>query len=248
MIDQTMRISLLPAPVINKGFIQGEQDCNYEVFLLELINQSSWFSEHYPGGFVSPSSEANGECDAINKKYQLDFKLFAARTALRARNLQAPQITKIADGAYAYSVSRRPNLTLQATRLFAAFRGKSLDELYDIRSNAKEEYSIEKDISAALEILETQKNLLLFFPYVISFDVFHEQTAAIESIKEGIDNDFLSAFLYRERFAKSFDCFFTCIYENQFIIFQIYPDGVQFCELVHVNKTPTFTKLKSHSD
>ena len=85
MMDLTMRAKLLPAPYIIKNFVGGEDNCNYEIYLLELLNSSAWFSAHYPGGFTKPSSESHGECDAINQIYQIDFKLLASKTALQAR-------------------------------------------------------------------------------------------------------------------------------------------------------------------
>lgn len=55
MMDLTMRAKLLPAPYIIKNFVGGEDNCNYEIYLLELLNSSAWFSAHYLGGFTTPS-------------------------------------------------------------------------------------------------------------------------------------------------------------------------------------------------
>ena len=247
MIDRTMRVSLLPAPLINKGFVRGEPDCNYEKYLLELVNNSRWFSEKYPGGFVSPISEANGECDAVNPYYQLDFKLFAAETALRDRNLLFPQVEKMIDGVTVYYGSRRSGTTIQATRLFAAFRGKSVDDLFRIRLNTSTNNPIENDINAALAILETQKNLMLYFPYEFSFDVPHDHDIALTNISEAIASDFESAFLYRKRTAKIFDTFLPCIYNRRFLIFKIDLQRMLLCEEVHTCSIPTYKKLKDYT-
>jgi len=248
MIDLTMRAKLLEAPLINKNFVQGEQKCNYEKYLLELVNKSLWFSEHFPGGFVSPTSEANGECDAINENYRLDFKLFAAKTALRANNLLSPQIIKMKDGVIAYGGSRCFNTTLEATRLFAAFRKKSLDHLYQIRTHEGKEYSIENDIKSALVILETKKNLMLFFPYEFSFDTEHSVKEAVNSIREAIESDFHITFLYRELMAGEHDTFLTCIYDNSFLIFQVSSKNVWFCDSVKADSLSSYTNLKYYTE
>ena len=92
MMDLTMRAKLLPAPYIIKNFVGGEDNCNYEIYLLELLNSSAWFSAHYLGGFTKPNSESHGECDAINQIYQIDFKLLASKTALQARSVLSDQV------------------------------------------------------------------------------------------------------------------------------------------------------------
>ncbi len=245
MIDRTMRVSLLPAPLINKGFIRGELDCNYEKYLLELVNNSRWFSEKYPGGFESPISEANGECDAVNPYYQLDFKLFAAETAFRAWSLLYPQMEKLIDGVTVYYGSRRSG-TMQATQLFTAFRGKSVDELCKIRFMTSVGNPIESEIRAALLVLETHKNIMLFFPYEFAFDAPHEHEKAINCINEAIQSDFAAAFLYREKVAKGFDTYLTCIYDEEFLIFQIGLHRLFLCEEVHTSGIPTYKKLKGY--
>lgn len=248
MIDLTMRARLLPAPLINKGFVRGEPDCNYEKYLLELLNNSLWFSENFPGGFISPKSEANGECDAVNPYYQLDFKLFAAETALRARNLLYPQIEKMIDGATVYYGSRYSGTTIQATRLFAVFRGKSVDELCHIRFNTSIGNPIEKEISAALSVLETPKNIMLFFPYEFTFDAPHEHEIAIECICEAIQSDFSAAFLYRERAAKGFDTYLVCIYDEKFLVYRVELQRLLLREEINTSGIPTYKKLKGYTN
>ena len=43
MILDEMKIDILHAVFINKNFIENEENCNYEKYLLELINQSAYF-------------------------------------------------------------------------------------------------------------------------------------------------------------------------------------------------------------
>ena len=166
-------------------------------------------------------SESNGECDANNDNYQLDFKLFAASTALRAKKLCEPQITKMLEGVVLYGGSKKPNASFEATRIFAVFRDKSIDELNQLRLYTTREHSIENDISTALKVLETKKNILLFFPYIFTFDIDHEFADAVDSIIKGINSDFQTAFKYREIWAVGYDTFFGFIRTNIHINVQI---------------------------
>lgn len=247
-MDLTMRVSMLSAPLVNKGFVIGESDCNYEIYLREFINHSEWFSEHHPGLFVGPSTESHGENDAMNENYQLDFKLFAAPTALRAKNLLSSQIYKASDGVVLYGESKKKNTTLRATRVFAAFRGKSLDELYQLRSTVIKEHSIENDIVSVLKVLETPKNILLFFPYIFSFDNSINNNEAIMNIANGLNSDFENAFIYRNEVAEEFDTFLTCLYNNQFLLFRIIENKLLLCDQVRTDLIPTYCKLMDYGD
>lgn len=44
MYDKSLRLTLLPAELIVKNFVKGEEKCNYECYLLELVNKSSFFA------------------------------------------------------------------------------------------------------------------------------------------------------------------------------------------------------------
>ena len=202
-LDPTMMASLLQSPLIIKNFVVGEEKCNYEQYLLELLNHSLWFQHYHPGGFSAPNSEAHGECDAFNNDYKIDFKLFASKTALRARSVLSHQIRRQQDGVIIYMTSRDRG-QIRATRLHAAFRGTSLSELEKLRQTE-------------VKRLETQKNLLLFFPYDFTFKEPHEYRNAIAAIEAGISNDFQSAFQYRAEKAGEYDTFLCCLYDNHFL-------------------------------
>lgn len=247
-MDLTMWAEMLKAPLVNKKFVIGESDCNYEIYLRELINQSVWFDKHYPGNFAGPSTESHGENDAINENYQLDFKLFAAPTALRARNLLSPQVYKITEGITLFGGSKEKNIKLNATRLFAAFRGKTLDELYQLRSTDTINYSVENDIVCMLKVLETQKNILLFFPYVFSFDDHIDNSEAISCIVEALNSDFENALIYRENKAQGFDTFLTCLYDSHFLLLRVIEHKLRLCDQVSEKLVPTYCRLTEYCD
>lgn len=243
MLDQTMRAKLLPAPLIISDFVHNEPNCNYELYLLELLNKSNYFAERYPGGFKRPTSESHGECDAINENYQIDFKLLAAKTALMARSILSPQVEKIADGATAFYASKVKGRQISSTRIYAAFRGQSYEELVRIRNIAPKASGIDNDIFTVLETLETKKNLLLFFPYEFSFDKPHTKEEAIFSISQGLNKDFKEAFKYREWKANGYDTFLLCLYNDIFLVFEVNNQEVVLCEMLNSSEINTFADL-----
>ena len=42
-MDKTLTAKLLPAALICKGFITGMADCDYEIYLREIVNASAHF-------------------------------------------------------------------------------------------------------------------------------------------------------------------------------------------------------------
>lgn len=241
VIDPTMKGTMLPAPLIITDFVHGEDKCNYELYLLELINTSKWFSEKYPGGFQKPTSESNGECDAINENYQLDFKLLAGKTALQARSILSPQI--YTENGVTYFCTSKDNGNIQATRIFAAFRNLSLDDLIELKNSDTKKYGIENDVCTALRKFETKKNLLLFFPYKFTFEKPHPYDEAVRSITEALNHDFKTAFLFRDQYASKYDTFLTCLYGEAFLIYYVRDGELQLCDSVATNDIKLFTRL-----
>lgn len=98
MIDGNLREKILPPELTIKDFIKGEKQCNYEVYLLEFVNKSSFFRNKSNGeNYIKPQSESNGECDCNSSIYELDFKLMASKTALQASSILSPQKSLLAD-------------------------------------------------------------------------------------------------------------------------------------------------------
>lgn len=249
MIDQTMQAKLLQAPYIIHNFVVGADDCNYEVYLLELLNQSNWFSAQYPGGFTKPNSEANGECDANNQYYQIDFKLLAAKTALQARSVLSYQITKIGSGLVTYSTSKNPEGRIRATRLYVALRGKSMSDLQCIRAYSGNKSGIDNDICTMLKTLETNKNLLLFFPYEFSFSLDYSLDKAANYIKEALTDDFSVALEYRNSQTDcQFDTFLTCVYSSYFLLFAYKAPCLELIDIIETKKMPTYIRLGEYTE
>lgn len=84
MYDKALVAHLLPPEMIIKNFIQGDPDCNYEKYLLEFVNASTFFLSKFGGiTYYRPESEESGQCDCISTRYQLDFKLVASKLHCR---------------------------------------------------------------------------------------------------------------------------------------------------------------------
>ena len=212
-MDNTLTAKLLPAPFICKGFIVGMSDCDYEIYLREIVNASAYFKGKSNGAkYNAPSEEAHGEWDCISNNYSIDFKLIASETALRARNLFSSGIHKITEGVTAYTVpkitSSHPKYKpIRATRIFAALRSMDLTYLKEIRNSKQKSQGIETDIRALLETLETQKHILMFFPYEFFTETDNDFSTVVSEVAEVLSQDFSEAFKYRKEVAPKFDAY-----------------------------------------
>lgn len=242
-MDMTMRLELLPAPLIIKGFVHGESDCDYEKYLMELINSSNLFFKKGPGGFHKPIAESNGECDAISDNYQLDFKLLASKTSLQSRSILSHQMVKISETSTAMGSSKCPRGRMQSTRIYAALRRCSLSDLIEIKKRRPKKQGVENDICNILELLEVEKNLLLFFPYKFTFDTPHTFHEEIKSSVEALNNDFKASFVYRKSCVPNLDTFFVYICNGLFIICQVDNHILYYVESIPEAKIPTYIKI-----
>ena len=156
-MDKTLTAKLLPAALICKGFITGMADCDYEIYLREVVNASIYFKSKSDGQvYTAPLDESHGEWDCISENYSLDFKLIASETALRARNLFSDGIYQMAEGVTAYcgpkvDADNPKYKPIQATRIFAALRSVDLAELKSIRKSKEKQQGIETDIKTSLD-------------------------------------------------------------------------------------------------
>lgn len=245
---ETLKIHILPATALINNFVQGIEPYTYEAYLVEVVNATSYFLEksNYEL-YTHPTKEDHGEWDCVSAGYAMDFKLIASESRLRALNLFSPQIVvekefigycapKMGPGNKRY----RP---ISAVRIFAALRFLRLDDLKIIRREQTFTEKAHKDIRLLLEILETNKNLFLFFPYNMYFDNEVSFEEGRDIALTGIDRDFHNSLLYRAEVCPHRDTYFCFAYAKHFIISVWQNGALQFLEAVPVQKSPLFMKL-----
>lgn len=245
--------SLSSAMVID-NFIIGFQEYSYEDYLRDYLNASPWFRERHPLGFVKPASESKGECDAISDTYGIDFKLLASSTLLQAKSILDHQITVTLPGVTAWNPSKKSNGQINATRIHAALRGLTQEDLEKIRNESTRENGINKDIQQVLQTMEVQKNIFLFFPYELYYlddtekrikveeAKFYE---AVEWIKGSIETDFKEVFFYREKTVPDCETYFSVIFQDYILMFSVQEQSMLFIDHVKTSESPLYTELKN---
>lgn len=244
MEDKTLKAHLLDPEFVIKNFMQGEPDCDYEKYMLEFINESTFFRLKADGGeYMTPPSEESGQCDCISDKYQLDFKLIASKTILQARSILSAGKTVITKGVVITGSPKVSGKTMKGTRIHAALRDYSFDMLCELRENYTKKQGIENDIYEFLDTLETEKNLMLFFPYKFDFDNEHEFSDGVQQIQEALNNDFQCAMQYRNYVANGFDTYMAFIYDKHIVFMEEKNSIFSFIDRVELTKSPVYQNL-----
>lgn len=245
-INPDLRLGVLEAPFIIKNYVIGEKRCNYELYLTELLNNSKWIKKHHNRHFEYQKSQFFGECDTYSGNYGIDFKLIASKTQLQARSILSLKIEKFMDGMIIKS-AQSEGRTVQITRLNAALRGKTTKELEIIRNKKTKKYGIENDVITFLKTLETDKNLLLFYPYIFMFSD-KEYENGKEIVVEALQYDFGQALIYRNKKVQDKDTLFLTIYKADFLLMNIEDGKLVLVETIPTSKCETFEHLKTYSD
>lgn len=242
-MDKNLKVSLLPTMLFVKNFIDGETDCNYEKYIVEFLNNSNWFRSKVENKkFFWRKNQDQGECDAFAGKYELDFKLLVSSTACQARRELSDGISVLPQGGYIIFSSRRSG-TMKATRIYAAIRNLSIEELARYENGKYAYGSVEHDIQDLISIIYKKKNILFFFPYEFSSDKSNELEYMINAIREALENDFISLFQLRSKKCPDFETYISCISMNHFLFFQFNKDKLNYIDCVNTNKSKTYEKL-----
>ena len=249
MIDKTLKAKLLPASLVIKNFVEGEQHCNYEEYLLEFINKSSYFLEKSQNAlYIVPESESNCECDCNSLLYKLDFKLIASKTALQGRSIFSSGITTLNNGGIIMTGSPKVgNGSMQTTRIHAALRSYSFEKLCELAKNKSKKQGLENDIYEFLDTLSTKKNLLLFFPYQFEFETDYAFDLGVEQIRQALQDDFKVAMKYRNFICENFDTYLCFIYDEKIVILEEKDSDFCYIDAVSLDESPIYQKLLNYS-
>lgn len=244
-----LMLKILEAPVTVRNFVKNDPLCNYEFYMVELLNHSQKMRKIHPQAFVWHGDQAHAECDAYSGDYGIDFKLIASQSRMKATSNLSPQHEVDSNGAIVSFESKSSVLNrekeITVTRLHAALRQKSLEDLERIKDDTGL-IPIEKDIQGFLKKLKTKKNLLLFYPYEFSFTENQHPDNAIETLTKALQNDFVNAFRYRSKVLPDYETYLTTVYYNDFVLYRIVDNQLDLMDVVPGSNCPTFEHLRDY--
>ena len=239
----------LDAPVTVKNFVRNDPKCNYEFYMVELLNNSPRMRALHPRQFLWHESQAHAECDAYSGDYGIDFKLIASQSSMKASSLLSPRYQIDEHGFIVGYEGKSDKLNIEneltVTRMHAALRQSTLDDLERIR-HGEGLQTYEKDVRVFLEKLETKKNLLLFYPYEYRFSGNQRPADGVEILTAALQRSFVSAFCYRSRHLPQYDTFLTTMYYDDFVLLGIAENQLYLMDIVPGYQCPTFDHLRQY--
>lgn len=255
-IDTHLINRLLPAQLLIHGFVDGDSRCNYEVYLTELLNQSSFFmSRSGNNPFKYCEKQDDGQCDAIAKEYEIDFKLLESSSRIEAARMHAHQIHVTKEGTVYSAPLMQENIIV--TRLHSCLRSISSFEELDGICKAKPPYvkmqercednvcmQVQRDLYDFIHTLKKEKNLLYFIPEEFDFtDCNYDEKTKMNKIREALVIDFSMAFAYRKSKLPDYSIFLSCIYKKQMLFYEFREDSLVLVDIVELSLSDTYTYL-----
>lgn len=251
MIDNRLNFKTMPATIILNKFIKNEPQSNYELFLIEYLNKSDFFQKKSSyNHYEQPETESDSELDAISDTYSIDFKLLASPSYLRGLRLTSNSVSTLNNGLTAYGLPRNEGKSEKVSEIHTLLRPLNLNMLFEIRNSTikYEPLSDEYEIIKVLNTIETQKNILLLFPKVFSFDVEIKISLISTIIGEALENDFKVLAKYRSLVVNSFESYILTKFEDAFLLFQFSPNGFTHIETFDANNLVIYKKLKEYAN
>lgn len=260
-INPHLQNEMLPPALYIKGFVNNETRCNYEYYLMEVINNSDFFQKLSKGeAYRPPISESHGECDAFSENYQMDFKLAEGNSKLEAKNLLEAGITKLANGVTAWHTSKKRGKTTALNINKMLENLKSTDDIRTILSSEakhikfgeRTEDNIDQQGLYEIKLLAMnlliKKNLLFYFPEVFSFvdGITYSFDEATIIIGKAIEHDFSVAFDYRNQENPGYDTYFCCVYDDYFLFFSYKDKQLNLIDCVKCSSCDTYKYLREH--
>lgn len=245
MIKDEMKQKMLDPVFIIKNYVKGDSNCDYEKYLLELVNESLFFREksNY-ARYFHPLTEDKGECDCISASYKLDFKLAAANSRLKAQNLLSMQHQILAPGVVSTSLPKLSGAQLSVTNFHAVLRNYIMEQLEELSFLEPKFGDYEYDIKCYVENLKMEKNLFFLFPHIFFFDTKYNFKFAIENITIAIQNDFAESMKLRQKYCPNYDTFLSFIYDNNLVVLQLIENNkFKIVDVIYLFKSKTFKYL-----
>lgn len=215
-VDNTLRERRLAPALVIKGFVKGDDACNYEIYLREIVNSMPFFLNKLNNGkYEASETESHGEDDCCGDGYSFDFKIAESFSMMHGRSIFSQRYVLFYPGVI---LTIAPSKTqhskgykeIQATMLHHALRQYSTDDLWELSDkNANEMNGIEKDIICFLGNLKMNKNLLLFLPLEFYYESKYSVEEAGNQIAKLLWNDFRASMIFRKQICADKDTYET---------------------------------------
>ena len=244
---EQIKITHLPSQFVVNSYIDayGNRHPIYERYMVEFINNCSAFISHFKNNFTLYEQQSNSEADCFSyyedgEKYELDFKLLSSQSFMEYQSIATIRKVYPIPGLCMNQNPKTTGKTFDVSFPWNIIPNFTCDELYMIKER-KKKIKKPKDVIEWLKIMETKKNILLFFPFCFTNASSYTNSELI--VNSWIPNHLQRLFEYRETRITGFDTYFSTIVEDEYLLFQKNGPNMVFIDSVKTIKSPTYSGL-----
>lgn len=185
---------------------------NYEHFLIDVINGSTYFSnkhsfmEHYQ----LVEEQSHGENDVYSSTYQLDFKLLIGSDVMREKHKNMPRVdySKMAEG-FIFSWTKDKVSDIPPDTILTDIKDCKLE---DLRAKRYKNSTIQN----LIKNLKKDKNIFMYYPYEYE-GVTREM---MQSFEKTVTQIFMNVLTYRDELNLNKDTFVCFKINAEFVILE----------------------------
>ena len=128
------------------------------------------------------------------------------------------------------------------------FRSLNFNEIVEIRKKEKYAKELEKEVVQIIKKFETKKNLMMFFPYNINFDLNDDFESGKNQALNSIYSDFKKLFQYRTENCAEYDTYIAFIYQaRNFMITRWTGEKLEYVDIIPTQRSTLFCNLERYS-
>lgn len=212
---------------------------NYEHFLIDVINGSTYFSskrsfmEHYR----LVEKQSHGENDVYSSLYQLDFKLLVDSDVMRERYKNMPKVdySRMAEG-FIFSWTKEKVSDIPPDTILTDIEECKLEDLRDERYK-------NSTIQNLIKNLKKSKNLFMYYPY--EYDGVTR--GMMQNFEEAVTRIFKHVLTYRDELNLDKDTFVCFKINTEFVILEWVDKHFVFRDSVHELLCANYRDAKLYS-
>lgn len=235
-------MKLLQKTLINNNLTDG-YDCNYEIYLTELINNSK-FVKDFHGEFKLIDEQSHGECDISNKNYDIDYKLFVDNSLMESISLYSAQyIIDKEKACVAFCASMKTG-SGKGYYLIKILRNYKYEDILRISNKLTKElkYEYERSIITLIINCEIDKNILFYLPYEIFFENIKINKSSAKFIIECLNSDIECILKYRNTKVNK-DTYISFVSQDKMIIAQYIGNKLELYDIVNLNCSKIYQEI-----
>ncbi len=243
---QNLWMKPLEIGFVRNGYIDNFE-LNYEDYLTEFINHSRFVTDNGNKIFTKIEEQAHSECDVINGKYQLDYKLFIDKKTMENLYYYSEKISVDKNGTVTISTSRKQG-TYRRYHLVSIFKDLLAEDIKKIENLEKLQLDeLQKLVKEYIPKMKVDKNILYFLPFNLYFKGVIMGKEVLRYLADQLSKDLKGLLEYRNSQINNKDTY-LCFLSKGNMVFLKYEGKLTLYDVVGIEKSELFSQIENIYD